>query len=76
MCVSIVLTLIFKISCITVLSFTRKNIIKSAVTFFNGIRCEVEYEVYDNETDALCVVGKTTHCFVNNEFRPLRIKKL
>ncbi len=56
--------------------FGDKIRVESAVTFFNGVKFEVEYEVYNNETNVLCAIGKTSHCFVNDDFRPLRIKKL
>ena len=49
--------------------------IESQLTAFGGAKFSVEYEVYDNDTDTLCVTGNTSHCFVNMDFRPVRIKK-
>ncbi len=49
--------------------------IESQLTYFNGVKFEVEYEIYNDETNQLCAVGKTSHCFVNENFKPVRIKK-
>lgn len=42
---------------------------------FNGIRLKVGYKVIDKETGTLCTVGETSHCFVNQQFNPVSIKK-
>ena len=41
---------------------------------YGGARFSVTYEVYDPD-GVLHAVGKTTHCFVDMDMRPVRIKK-
>ena len=41
---------------------------------FGEARFSVTYEVYDPD-GVLHAVGKTTHCFVDMDMRPVRIKK-
>lgn len=49
--------------------------IKAVITDFgSGIRFNVIYTVYDAEGN-VHATGKTSHCFVDGNMRPLRIKK-
>lgn len=48
--------------------------IKCHITDFGGARFNVVYTVYD-EKDVVHAVGKTSHCFVDKDMRPVRIKK-
>ncbi len=47
--------------------------IETDMTFFNGVKFEFEYKVYNDDTDELCAKGRTSHCFVNSEFKAARI---
>lgn len=44
------------------------------LTEFNGVKFRCEYELY-NQDDILCSTGFTTHCFVNENIRPISIKR-
>ncbi len=48
--------------------------VKAYIPDFSKLRFDVEYEVFDQK-GTLCVKGSTTHCFIDREFRPVRIKK-
>ena len=41
---------------------------------FNGTTLEVDYKVINKDTGALCAVGHSSHCFTNEDLRPLRTK--
>lgn len=49
--------------------------IKIILREFNGVRFSVEYNIYNKTTNKLSAVGKTSHCFVNKDFRPARTKR-
>ena len=49
-------------------------IIKAYIPDFGGARFSVIYEVTDPE-GTVHATGKTTHCFVDMDMRPARIKK-
>ena len=42
---------------------------------FNGIKMVVSYKVYLDSTGELCTVGKTSHCFLNRDNKPVSMKK-
>lgn len=42
---------------------------------FNGIKMEYDFEIRFCENDELACTGRTTHCFVNKDFKPISIKK-
>lgn len=42
---------------------------------FNGVRFSVEYRVFNKTANKLSAIGKTSHCFVNMDFRPARTKR-
>ncbi len=42
---------------------------------FNGVRFSVEYRIINTTADKLSAVCKSSHCFVNREFRPIRTKR-
>lgn len=48
--------------------------IKAYIPDFGGARFSVTYEVYDSE-GTIRATGVTTHCFVDMDMRPARIKK-
>lgn len=41
---------------------------------FNGIRLEVSYQIINPETKIINAVGRTTHCFVDMNMKPVRTK--
>ncbi len=42
-------------------------IIKTKITHYDGVRLCCAYEVYDKETGALRNIGKSEHCFLNED---------
>ncbi|MGN0666476.1 MAG: acyl-CoA thioesterase [Huintestinicola sp.] len=55
--------------------FNDRFFVKARITDFGGARFNVEYIVYD-EADSVHCTGKTSHCFVDSDMRPVRIKKV
>lgn len=45
------------------------------LTDFNGVRFSVEYKIINKTTNKLSAVGRSSHCFVNLDFRPIRTKR-
>ena len=43
---------------------------------FNGVKMIVSYKVYLDSTGELCTVGKTSHCFLNQDRKPVSMKKV
>ena len=42
---------------------------------FNGVKLAISYEVRNAETKELKTTGSTSHCFLDADYRPLRLKK-
>lgn len=55
--------------------FGKTVLIDTRMTFFNGLKFSVEYEIYDETRKIHHASGKTTHCFLNREFHPVRLKR-
>jgi acyl-CoA thioester hydrolase len=43
---------------------------------YNGIRLELSYEVLDAETGELRSIGRSSHCFLNRDGKPVSLKKV
>ncbi len=50
-------------------------LIKPTVTGFNGVKRLLSYEVRQEGTGELTTTGTSSHCFLDREYRPLRLKK-
>lgn len=50
--------------------------IDTKITSFNGLKFSVSYQVYGVDREILHAEGTTEHCFLNAEFRPVRLKKV
>ncbi len=60
----------------TPVKFGQTVIIHGRIELFDGLRLNVAYEITDKETGALCVTGRSEHCFVKaDNFRPVKITK-
>ena len=57
------------------LRFGDEIIIHTKMAKYDGIKMEVSYKVYKTDTGELCTEGKTGHCFLNKELRPIRMKR-
>ncbi len=55
--------------------FHDKVIILPKVTFFNGFKMTIRYQVVDNLNHAVKAQGESSHCFVNQDFKPINVKK-
>lgn len=42
---------------------------------FNGIRMKLAYTVTDKATGEVRCVGETAHCFLNDQYKPVSLKK-
>lgn len=49
--------------------------IETRQTFFNGVRVSFAYKVMEKETGELKAVGSSSHCFVNEKFQPVSLKR-
>ncbi len=45
------------------------------LSMYNGLRYGFTYEVRNSETGVLCCTGSSTHCFLNAEGKPMRVKR-
>lgn len=45
------------------------------LTKFSQVKFEMTYEVIEKETGELCAKGKTSHCFLDKDLNPIRLKK-
>jgi acyl-CoA thioester hydrolase len=43
---------------------------------YNGIRLELSYQVLDAETGELRSTGRSSHCFLNRDGKPVFLKKV
>lgn len=50
-------------------------VIQTKLTKYNGIKMEVEYEMYDKKTGELRTVAKSSHCFLNRSGQPISLKR-
>ena len=50
-------------------------LIKPILTEYNGVRMTVSYEVTESNTGKEIIKAWTKHCFTNNEFKPINMKK-
>ncbi len=45
------------------------------VTEFNGVKLKLRYEIKNVQTQELTTTGTSCHCFLDRQYRPLRLKK-
>ncbi len=50
--------------------------IKMKMEDFNGLKFRISYRVADKETDEIRVLAETAHFFVDNSFKPIRMKNI
>lgn len=49
--------------------------IEIAITHFNGVRMNIDYNIYNNKTNKLINTGSSSHCFLDKEYKVVRLKK-
>lgn len=42
---------------------------------FNGVKLNIEYSIRNNADGTICAVGSSSHCFTDDNLKPIRIKK-
>ncbi|WP_455714989.1 acyl-CoA thioesterase [Anaerosporobacter sp.] len=60
----------------TVVKFGETVEIETKVISFNGIKLVLGYEIKKFGTDEITTVGESEHCFVDEQFKPVNMKKL
>ena len=50
-------------------------LIRAVITEYNGIKLAVSYQVIDKSTNMVQCKGVTKHCFLNEQGRPISLKK-
>lgn len=58
------------------LRFYDEFYVETKLIEFNGAKMKYQYEVKFCENDEVASVGYTTHCFVNQDFKPISIKRV
>jgi len=56
------------------LRFDERFAVFSKITKFNGTVLELDYRVISRENGDLCAEGHSSHCFTDNDLKPLRTK--
>ncbi len=56
------------------LHFDEKFAVYPTITKFNGVRLELSYRIISRETGELCSEGHSSHCFTDNNLKPIRVK--
>ncbi len=59
----------------TMTHFSDIVVVKAKVTTYNGIKLLLSYEVTDKETNEVRCTGESKHCFLNEEGKPISLKK-
>lgn len=57
------------------LRFGQEMVIKSQLIKYDGIKCEIAYEIYQKGSDKICTTGRSGHCFLDRELKPIRMKR-
>lgn len=55
--------------------FGEKVLVYPHITKFNGIRLVIMYEIRERESGELRCTGKSTHCYLDEEGKPVHLKK-
>ena len=48
--------------------------VHSCIEKFNGTVLKISYEIINSATGQLCVEARSSHCFTNNDLKPVRTK--
>ena len=50
--------------------------ISMKIVKYNGVRLQLEYQIWDHADGTVRCTGKSSHCFLNREGRPVSLKKV
>lgn len=56
-------------------TFDEEVTIVTKIVEFNGVRMNMTYNIYRNIDNMLCVIGKSSHCFLSKDKQVLRLKR-
>lgn len=59
----------------TMTRFGESVLINIEIKKYTGIRMEVEYKIYDRETNVVRCIGKTSHCFLTKDGKIVSLKR-
>lgn len=59
---------------ISPLVFDEPFAVYPCITSFNGVKMSLSYKIISRRTGKLCAEGTTSHCFTDNNLRPIRTK--
>lgn len=57
------------------LMFGDTYVVKIIPETFNGIKFCMKYEIRKKGEDSICTTGTSTHCFIDNDMKPILIRK-
>ena len=57
------------------LRFDEEFAVYPKIVKFNGTTLEIEYRVVSCDSGLLCVEGSSSHCFTDNDLKPVRTKR-
>lgn len=60
----------------SMVTFGQKVLIDVKVDTYNGVKMGLSYTVVDLETNELRTTGSSLHCFLNEEGRPLSLRRV
>lgn len=68
---------VLAISCdyTSMVRYNQTVLILPKVETFNGIRMTISYQITDKATGELKAAGKSNHCFLDKDYRPISLKK-
>jgi len=49
--------------------------IRVVLSFFNGIKMTIGYQILDATTQQIRAIGTSDHCFVTTDFKPVSLRK-
>lgn len=50
-------------------------VIETRLIKYDGVRMEIEYNMYDKETQEVRCTAKSSHCFLNRSGKPISLKR-
>jgi acyl-CoA thioester hydrolase len=56
------------------LKFEEPFEVELTITKFNGVSLYVSYIIRNSDTGEICVTGSSSHCFTDENLKPVRIK--
>lgn len=50
-------------------------LIQTAISELSYVKMCIQYKITDKETNKICAIGSTKHCFTDTSLKPIRINK-